>query len=365
MKKSKYTLKGDAAFDKMLDRHLDDISDAIKKSDVSKDIAAIVLGGGYGRGEGGVFKTSDGQKKLYNDLDFFVIAENLSRSRLKKIDKALAVIGESFSREIGIDVDFGPAKTLKQLGHMPFTMMWQELREGHVLVYGTNDVLNSLPDYDLHDLPRSEGLRLLLNRGAGLLFARQRFRLENISTADCDFIGRNLYKTVLACGDVFLLLQNQYCLSVQNRLCLLEELGAEDVKLYRQAVQFKLSPQIYSIQELLALQKLVMIMFEKACLHFFSVCYNFAINNLQELKSAFKDKCYFLQNVGIKDLAKNYIKNLLYVRKVDDDFGFSSTSPRLRLLQLLLVLLFENHPHYGYTMSIKEKNFLECWDKLN
>ncbi|MCK4983241.1 MAG: hypothetical protein KAS17_09975, partial [Victivallaceae bacterium] len=283
MKKSKYTLNGDAAFDEMLEKHLGDISEAIKKSKVSKNIAALVLGGGYGRGEGGVFETADGQKKLYNDLDFFVIAENLSPSSLKKIDRILAGIGESFSRKIGIDVDFGPAKTLKQLAKMPFTMMWQELREGHVLVYGANDVLNSLPDYDLHDLPRSEGLRLLLNRGAGLLFARQRFRLENINTADRDFIGRNLYKAVLACGDVFLMLQNQYCLSARDRLCLLEELGAEDVELYRQAVRFKLSPQIYSIQELTALQELVMNMFEKTCLHFFSVCYSFAINNLQEL----------------------------------------------------------------------------------
>ena len=365
MKKSKYTLNGDAAFDKMLDKHLGDISDAIKKSDVGNDIAAIVLGGGYGRGEGGVFETSDGQRKLYNDLDFFVIAENLSRSRLKMINKTLAGIGELFSREIGIDVDFGPAKTLKQLAKMPFTMMWQELREGHVLVYGAADVLNSLPDYDLHDLPRSEGLRLLLNRGAGLLFARQRFRLENISTTDRDFIGRNLYKAVLACGDVFLLLRNQYCLSVQKRLCLLEELGVEDVELYRQAVQFKLSPQIYSIQELTALQELVMNMFEKTCLHFFSVCYNFTINNLQELKIAFKSRKSFAQSVESNEIIKNYLKNILYMRRLDDYFLFSSSSPRLKLLQFLLGLLFEHYHHRGYTNCIKEKNFIMCWNKLN
>jgi len=365
MKKSKYTLAGDAAFDKMLDKQLGDISEAIKKSDVSKDIVAIVLGGGYGRGEGGVFETSDGQKKLYNDLDFFVIAEKLSRFRLKKIDKTLAAIGESFTREIGVDVDFGPAKTLKQLARMPFTMMWQELRQGHVLVYGAADVLNALPDYDLHDLPRSEGLRLLLNRGAGLLFAGQRFRLENISDADRDFIGRNLHKAVLACGDVFLLLRNQYCLSVQDRLCLMEELGAEDVELYRQAVQFKLSPQIYSIQELIALQKLVMIMFEKTCLHFFSVCYNFTINNLQELNVVLKSKGDFAQSVGVKEITKNYIKNIVYMRRLDNYFLFSSTSPRLKLLQFLLGLLFEHYHHSGYTNCAKEKIFLRCWNKLN
>ena len=365
MKKSKYTLNGDAAFDKMLDQHLGNISEAIKKSNINKDIVALVLGGGYGRGEGGVFETSDGQKKLYNDLDFFVIVENLSRFRLKKINKTLMGIGESFSREIGIDVDFGPAKTLKQLPKMPFTMMWQELREGHVLLYGDDDALELLPDYDLHALPRSEGVRLLLNRGVGLLLARRRFKLTNISIADRDFIGRNLYKAVLAYGDILLLLKNQYCLSVQSKLCLLEELGVEDIELYRQAVRFKLSPQVFPIQELTALQERVMIMFEKTCLRFFSVCYNFDINNLQELHVAFKGRDVFEQDIGGKEIIKNYIKNFIYMRKLDNYTLFSSTSPRLRLLQFLLDLLFEHYSHSGYTNCVEEKNFLECWNKLN
>ncbi len=364
MKKSKYTLTGDAAFDEMLDKHLGAISEALEKTAVSEDIAAVLLGGGYGRGEGGVFETSDGRKTLYNDLDFFVIAKNLSRSRLKKIDRALASLGKSFSRTIGIDVDFGPAKTLKQLAKMPFTMMWQELREGHQLIYGSEDVLNSLPDYDLHDLPRAEGLRLLLNRGTGLLLTKQAFARENITAADRDFIGRNLYKAVLACGDVFLLLQKQYCSSVNKRLCLVERLGkkkldAEDMELYRLAVRFKLSPQIYSTQELLELQRVVMILFEKTCLYFFSVCYNLAINNLQELKHAFKGKDPFAQTVGNKEIMKNFILNVVYTGRLDYRFLFSTGNPRLKLLAVLLRLLFE----YPYCRAYV--NFIRYWNRIN
>lgn len=365
MKKSHYTLKGDAAFDKMLDEYLVDISEAVKKADVSKDIAAIVLGGGYGRGEGGVFETSDRQKKLYNDLDFFVIARNINSAKLKKIDKILTALGESFSREIGIDVDFGPAKTLRQLAKMPFTMMWQELREGHFVIYGAKDVLNTLPDYDLHDLPRSEGLRLLLNRGAGLLFARQKLQQENISIEDRDFIGRNLNKAVLACGDVFLLLRNKYCLSVQDRLALLEELNPELAESYRKAVQFKFTPEIYSIQDLIELRESVMNLFEKQCLHFFSICYGIAISNQQELNAAFKRKDPFVQSVGNKELMKNFIKNIICARQLESHLLFSSTNPRLKLLRFLLGLLFEHYRHSGYTMCVEEKKFLTCWNKLN
>ena len=41
-------------------------------------LSAVVLGGGYGRGEGGVLRTEHGDH-LYNDLDFFVFADGTSR----------------------------------------------------------------------------------------------------------------------------------------------------------------------------------------------------------------------------------------------------------------------------------------------
>jgi hypothetical protein len=365
LKKSKYAPEGDAAFDKMLDKHLEEIADAVRHSGVAADIAAVILGGGYGRGEGGVLKTSGGRKKLYNDLDFFVIAENLSHIKLKKVDKVMASIGDDFSRKLEIDVDFGPAKNLRQLAKTPFTMMWQELREGHIVIYGDKYIPDILPDYDLHDLPRSEGLRLLLNRGAGLLFARQRLGQENLRVEDRDFIGRNLNKTVLACGDVFLLLRKKYCLSVRERLALLEKLDLELAKPYRRAVQFKFLPEIYSIEELHVLLKDVMDLFEKQCLHFFSICYGIAISNQQELNVALKQKDPFLQDSGGKELVKNFLDNLMCSQQLEHNLLFSTASPRLKLLRFLLGLLFEHYHHSSYTNSVEEKKFLMCWNKLN
>lgn len=50
--KSKYTIEGDAAFDEVLDEHLEHVVETVKNSVFAKDILAVVLGGGYGRGEG-------------------------------------------------------------------------------------------------------------------------------------------------------------------------------------------------------------------------------------------------------------------------------------------------------------------------
>lgn len=365
MKKSRYAPEGDAAFDKMLDKHLEEIAEAVRLSAVGGDIAAVVLGGGYGRGEGGVFITSDGRKKLYNDLDFFVIARNVSHIKLKKVDKAMASIGEEFSRKLEVEVDFGPAKNLRQLAKTSFTMMWQELREGHVVIYGDKDVMDILPDYDLHDLPRSEGLRLLLNRGAGLLFARQRLKQEEVSSGDRDFIGRNLNKAILACGDVFLILRKEYSLSVRDRMTLLEKFDVELAEPYRRAVQFKFLPEIYSIQQLNGLLKDVMNLFEEQCLHFFSVCYGIAISNQQELSAAMKQKDPFQQDAGSRELVRNFLDNLMCSQQLEHNLLFSTVSPRLKLLHFLLGLLFEHYDHSSYTNSVEEDRFLTCWNKLN
>ncbi|MDD5697232.1 MAG: hypothetical protein PHH77_01330 [Victivallaceae bacterium] len=367
MGKSKYTVYGDAAFDAMLDKCLDTVVAAVSAAQVSRDIAAVVLGGGYGRGEGGVFSTDDGTEKLYNDLDFFVIAENCGWRRIRKINGVLKVLGRKLSRKIGVKVDFGPVKTRKQLSKLPATIMWQELREGHKVIYGDETVLKLLPAYGLHYLPHTEGLRLLLNRGAGLLFAQQRLERENLTENDRDFIGRNLYKAIQSCGDVLLLLRDQYCLSVVERLRLLEQMPPEDetMEMYRLAVQFKLSPEIYSIQELVELRGTAMMLFERACLHFFSVCCNFPINNLRELKMVLETRCYLTPGFGLREIVKNFILNTVYMRRLGWRFLFSIASPRLKLLEVLLCLLFEHSLHSDYTNRRNGKNFLICWNRLN
>ena len=102
----------------------------------SREVAAVLLGGGYGRGEGGVFRKPDGDAELFNDLDFFVISRPLPRRRRKALDCAMREFGKGFDEEIGVDVDFGPARSAGELEHMPYTLMWQELRAGCRRVWG-------------------------------------------------------------------------------------------------------------------------------------------------------------------------------------------------------------------------------------
>lgn len=105
-------------------------------------------------------------------MDFFVITRNINRFRRKKIDSFFYDLGKSCCWEFGVDVDFSAAKTMRGLQKVAPTMMWQELRAGHKMIYGSEDVFKALPFCDLNDLPLEESLRLLLNRGVGLFWLR-------------------------------------------------------------------------------------------------------------------------------------------------------------------------------------------------
>ena len=75
MMKSKYTFAYNAQIEVLLDSFMATLSKKISESSIAKYIECVVLGGGYGRGEGGILQ-AENTCKLYNDLDFFVLTCN-------------------------------------------------------------------------------------------------------------------------------------------------------------------------------------------------------------------------------------------------------------------------------------------------
>ena len=88
---NKYTVYGSEELEKKIDSLMELISDRVVETVGRRDLAALVLGGGYGRGEGGVLTDDKGEMRLYNDFDFFVITGNVSSSRRRDINRLLAL----------------------------------------------------------------------------------------------------------------------------------------------------------------------------------------------------------------------------------------------------------------------------------
>ncbi len=188
------------------------------------DRVALYLGGGYGRGEGGVLITQDGRHLPYNDLDFFAFSKGLSSAKRKAFSSNLAAIAPVYEKDLGISVDFAPVKPIKKLLHEQHTLMYQELLHSHRHVSGP-DLLAEVACSDAHELSFLEALRLLVNRGMGLLFAAQRLATAHmdddghvIDNDVIDFAVRNMHKAALGAGDALLIAQRHYDYNLERRL---------------------------------------------------------------------------------------------------------------------------------------------------
>ena len=254
-----------------LDRALADALAAIGAEIVAMrvpSLAGVVLGGGYGRGEGGArgelkvqssklkveSSKSDVACRLSNDLDFFAITrDGTTDADAAAVAKALEPLSRRWSEKLGIDVDF-TGRTPWRLRHDQERLMVQELVHGYVDVAGATgeSLFAGIARREPSDLPWMEAARLLMNRGMGLLFAKCKIengkcKVDGLPNADCrmsdadiDFVNRNINKCILGAGDAFLISRGLYRWRATERADACEAQGFD--RLYRAAVEWKFRP---------------------------------------------------------------------------------------------------------------------------
>lgn len=245
----RFTVDGSDALESQINHDMDVVRKAVVAA-VGNEITGLALGGGYGRGEGGVYVV-DGQERVYNDYDFFVVVPYTSRGRRRQVSRALADVKALVEPGCGIHVDFSPPMPESALPRQPYELMFMELRAGHHVVVGAADLLQGLPAFDERCPPLEEGARLFMNRGVGLAMARQILARDGtLNQEDHEFVVRNIYKALMAAGDSVLFQQGNYSPSYVERLRRVEDadlsalpFGEELRTCYRQAIAFKLRPE--------------------------------------------------------------------------------------------------------------------------
>jgi hypothetical protein len=226
-----------------LDEHTDAAATAFEKDSGSK-AEALILGGGYGRGEGGVYTDAAGARHLYNDLDYFLFTHQADNPDLRA---RISSFEREWSDKLGIDVEIQalPPKVLKNVST---NMMLHDLVAGHHVIAGAPEYLSPyLPAVNAQSIAPSEATRLLWNRGSGLYFAHCRLSQEP-SEENRTFIHRNHQKCRIAFGDALLCLLGQHHVLAGERHqrllkltghALLDEALLEH---HREGLRFKLNP---------------------------------------------------------------------------------------------------------------------------
>ncbi len=375
-----YTLDGSKKLEQEIDKQLSEITEELLTLINPKDLVAFVLGGGYGRGEGGVLIEGD-KESLYNDYDLFVITKNISHKKKKIYQDRMIQIHRKFTPKYGIDVDVGPIQTVKSISKAPHWMMWYELKYGLKVIYGNKNIKDYFPDYTKTKMPIMEAYRLLLNRGVGLLLCKEHFDTFEESQESREFVLRNIRKAQLAMGDAYLILIDKFHYSYKKRREIYESLADDETvkklnlyKNYITASNFKFHPNKANLTKNNYLEEY------QEVLHDYEVLYNFLFNN--EIKNELNLEMYNnkIDNVCKQELQNECMLKNMYKNIRDNGIGilrknFYKLNPRFVLFQVLPFFLFDKKTidifHYldlnenNKNLKNAYKKFIKSWELHN
>ena len=246
---ARFTLNGSDALEHHLANVCQTVLAGLSRIIPARKLQGIALGGGYGRGEGGVLEAPTGDLP-YNDLEFYVFVRGHSWVNERRYSRSLHKLGAELALRAEVELEFkitSPAKFRRS----PQSLFYHDLVMPHQWLLG-DDTLFAGGEHHraAENIPLSEATRLLMNRCSGLLFAREKLGHDEFSAADADFVCRNIAKTELALGDAVLLAFGKYNWSCLERGRRLAELAAtEDLpwfeavrECHAAGIEFKLRP---------------------------------------------------------------------------------------------------------------------------
>lgn len=245
----RYTRDGDAALEHWLDKLCEQSSRGIQEIIPQPKLESLILGGGYGRGEGGVQRKETGDAP-YNDLEFFVLIKGNPRWNERRFGARVHALGHHLTEESGLEVEF-KITSLASIRKSETTMFYYDLVCGHQVTMGPANILHSCRHHrQAEAIPLHEATRLLMNRCSGLLFAKEHLKHNPFTEEDSDFVCRNIAKARLAMGDALLAANGRFrwsCLERQRRLheLSIDGLNAEldaITQAHNSGVEFKLHP---------------------------------------------------------------------------------------------------------------------------
>lgn len=240
-----YTRDGDAALEARIATICEEVKAGLFERLPRSLLRGIALGGGYGRGEGGVLRDEEFHcDRPYNDVEFFVFTRGPGQLVRRLWAARVDALGHTLTERHGIEVEMrllggGELRRAKP------SMFYYDLCHGHRWVRGDDSLLaDGIHHADAKQLPSEEATRLLMNRASGLVFAAARLAREDFTRDDADFVHRNIAKARLAMGDALLTSAGLYHWSCLVRHERLRDFVTSPSVLdhHREGVAFKLHP---------------------------------------------------------------------------------------------------------------------------
>ncbi|MDC3077478.1 hypothetical protein OA327_02080, partial [Flavobacteriales bacterium] len=234
-KSSKYsTIK-----DQRINDYIDDDLEVIKNEILKKidGIECIILGGGFGRGEGSVIINKSKIQPI-NDYDIYVITNyKVDAVKINLIRRKLI----SLIKIRQIDIEF---KTKNDLRFSKRSVANYDLKYASKLIYGNPETLNIIPDFKSSKIPLSESLIPLNLYNISIIQSYpHKYSDEN------DFWGKQqISKSILGWSMAILISEGKYDPSYIKRQEIFNEVNKnkEMLDLVNFATDFKIKPVLNS-----------------------------------------------------------------------------------------------------------------------
>lgn len=260
----RFTIYNDESVDLQIGHQLETIVKVIVNT-IGRNVESIILGGGFGRGEGSIKFTEKGNVLPLKDYDIMVIVKRKPDSKTVNHIYRKAYSALSFSNpeerlfrfsDFVIDLSF---TTIKRLKLFPDIATY-EFKVASSLLYG-KDVRKEIP-WEVTDIPLSSGWRLLFEKMTGLIghFPHEYLVKGHMNQRSKEMLIYECYKTYVEIATALCLLMGCYAPSFSKRSELfkanfskrlpeLSERLPELPDLVAKATSFKLEPRFEDIKD--------------------------------------------------------------------------------------------------------------------
>ncbi len=343
---NRYTPDGDASVESRISHDQQLIAAAVTDLVPAAYFRALVLIGGYARGEGG-FRFVEGQPEPYNDYDYFVVVGGMSQHDVQSLKPQLLELGHALTRQVGVEVDLAVLKA-ENLPGAEYSLMHAEMLWGHRVGTGDPEILASMPSMPFAGLGLAEFTRLMLNRGSLLLMNRRALLAGAVTEAsEREQFMKYLFKAVLACGDARLAAAGRYHPAYTEKWQRLQQLQwagqARFLPQYEMALEAKFHPAYdqYGTADLEACLRQVTQLWLETLAHLESTRLGVHAGSWSEYASPSVSKGQ--SSPGLRGLVRNVGVTLrdYGLRELLTNLRWSLRYPRERLISILPGLLGE------------------------
>ncbi len=239
----KLTIKGSTQFEAKLSQVLENIALDIELL-INKNLyEAVILIGGYGRGEGGVVIV-DGEELPHNNFDFVVISKDITQKDKDYLTFKCQRIFDEHTEKLGILIEFTVISCFKLNNCDPLVITY-DMKYGHKLICGNAISLVENKNFELEHIPSWDVRNLIVNRGTLLVINDLMLNKDNLDEKEKKIIIKHWVKAIIGYGDALLFYLGKYNYSYiekQKRMKRQKGITQKFKTIYNDAMNFRFEP---------------------------------------------------------------------------------------------------------------------------